>query len=164
MTMRARSLAVLSLLLLTGCSATAPQAEVATPTPTASPTPATPAEATATLAERLAAAIPEITQVVVLDETNDPNDLLGRPTGYIAGAVLYDSRASCTELGVACGATIEVWPEDTDAVRRMDYIQGVLEDAPVLGSEYDYIDGNILLRVTGELPPSVASEYEAALK
>lgn len=101
-----------------------------------------------------------------MTEDNDPNDLLGRPNGYKAAAVIKDPRLDepCDDLGVDCGVTIEEWDSAEDAKDRSDYIQGLLEEAPMLGSEYHYLDGPILVRVTGELSPSVAEEYEKALK
>ena len=61
-----------------------------------------------------------------------------------------------------CGATVEQWPDAAAAQRRLDYIQGIRGAAPALGSEWTTRNGNLLLRVTGELPPSAAKAYEAA--
>ena len=44
----------------------------------------------------------------------------------------------------------------------MDYIQRILKDSPMLGSEYDYLRGSLLLRVDGALKPSAAAAYETA--
>jgi hypothetical protein len=99
---------------------------------------------------------------VTITEDNDPNDLIGRPTGYIDAAVLYDSNLTCDELGVGCGATLEIWPDAMAAQARSDYIQGILTESPVLGTEYNYLSGHALLRVTGDIKPSLAAEYEAA--
>ena len=63
---------------------------------------------------------------------------------------------------MAYGATVEAFDSKSDAVRRSDYIQGILKDAPMLGTEYNYVRDNVLLRVSGELPPSIASKYKAA--
>jgi hypothetical protein len=35
---------------------------------------------------------------------------------------------------------------------------------PALGTEWTVVKGNLLLRVTGNLPPSVEKQYEAAFK
>ncbi|AIY16172.3 hypothetical protein KR76_04280 [Pimelobacter simplex] len=121
-------------------------------------------------ADALEGAISEITKTVTITEDNDPNDdMLGRPNGYEAGVVLFDQRAgdeftTCTEeqIGADCGATIEQWPDAESATARMDYIQGLLKDAPILGREYNYVQGKLLLRVSGTLKPSEADEYEAA--
>lgn len=37
-----------------------------------------------------------------------PRNKIGRPGGYISAATLYDQVVTCTELGVECGATVEV--------------------------------------------------------
>lgn len=114
------------------------------------------------VAEQIESEVDSVTEVVGITEDNDPNDLIGRPNGYEAAAVIYDDRVECDELGVECGATVEQW-EDTDAAQdRSEYIQRILEDAPILGSEYHYLDGPFLVRVWGDLKPSEADEYEAA--
>jgi hypothetical protein len=102
-------------------------------------------------------------QVVEITEDNDPNDLIGRPNGYVKAAVIYDPRIpECDNPEVSCGATVEVFADESAAKRRSDYIQGLMEEAPILGSEYHYLDGATLLRVSGDLDPSAAEEYEAA--
>lgn len=105
--------------------------------------------------------IPEITELVALDEDNDPNGLIGRPNGYAAATVLFDSRMSCAgdEPGVDCGATIEEWPSRKAAEERSDYIQSLQSGSNILGSEWNTVRDNLLLRVTGELKPSDAEAY-----
>jgi len=155
------------LLLLSGCTATpdgppsnqpgAPAAASATPTPTVAAPPTS-----AALAAELQAAIPTITSVSAITEENDTNDMIGRPNGYVGGDFITDSRATeCYDGGVACGAVIEDWANAADAQTRSDYIQGILKESPVLGSEYNYIRDGLLLRVSGELLPSAAAEYES---
>ncbi|WP_207021434.1 hypothetical protein [Phycicoccus sp. DTK01] len=107
---------------------------------------------------------PSTTKIVEVTEDNDPNDLIGRPNGYDSAAVIYDSNATCTDLGVECGATVEVWPDEAAAKSRSDYIQSILEASPVLGSEFHTLAGPVLLRVDGkQLKPSLAEKYAAAL-
>ncbi len=120
------------------------------------------AEDATQLAQGLQASIPSITQIVTVTEDNDPNDKIGRPNGYTSAAVIYDSNVSCDNLEMECGATIEVWPTAADAQARSDYIQGIKKDAQILGSEYNYLNGPALLRVSGDIKPSVAATYEAA--
>ncbi|MBU3751720.1 MAG: serine/threonine protein kinase [Mycobacterium sp.] len=117
-------------------------------------------------AEAIQKAVPEITQLVALTELNDDNNLIGRPNGYSAAVVLVDSRSKglcdVARPGMDCGATVEQWPDAAAAQRRLDYIQGIRNAAPALGSEWTTRNDNLLLRVTGELPPSAAKAYEAA--
>lgn len=105
--------------------------------------------------------VPEITEVLALDENNDPNDLIGRPNGYAAATVLFDSRVSCAgdEPGVDCGATIEEWSSAKGAQERSDYIQSLQSGTSIIGSEWSTVRDNLLLRVTGELNPSDAETY-----
>ena len=117
-------------------------------------------------AEAIKKAVPEVTQLIALTELNDDNNLIGRPNGYSAAVVLVDSRSKgvcdLARPGMDCGATVEQWPDDAAAQRRLDYIQGIRNAAPALGSEWTTRNGNLLLRVSGELPPSAAKAYEAA--
>ncbi|WP_270888939.1 hypothetical protein [Pedococcus sp. 5OH_020] len=104
-----------------------------------------------------------MTKLVTITEDNDPNNKIGRPGGYVSAATLYDSGASCTELGVECGATVEVWPDEAGARSRSKFIQDALKAANgALGEEYHYQHGAVLLRVYGDLKPSVAKKYEVA--
>ena len=101
-------------------------------------------------------------KVVTITEDNDPNNKIGRPGGYVSAATLYDQGASCSKLGADCGATVEVWPDEASATQRSKFILDVLKNANgVLGEEYHYQEGPVLLRVTGKLKPSVAKQYEA---
>lgn len=158
-------------LLLGGCAASsAPSVTTAAPPVTASPaqdtaTPATPTAAAAPeTAEEWAERIKQATstKIVVITEDNDPNNLIGRPNGYTDAAVIYDENANCTDLGAGCGVTIEMWPSRADAQQRSDYIQGILKETPAFGTEYHSVNYNVLLRITGELKPSVAEGYQAA--
>lgn len=114
------------------------------------------------IAARLVASIDSAEKITVITEDNDPNELIGRPGGYVSAAVIHDQGGdqSSSEPGVAYGATVEVYEDEAGAQRRFDYIQGILEDSPILGTEYGYVRGAVLLRVSGEIKPSVASKYE----
>ncbi|MFD4434257.1 hypothetical protein [Nocardia sp. NPDC058497] len=86
------------------------------------------------IAERIHTAVDTVTRVVTITETNDPNNLIGRPTGYTDAAVVYDKAVQCGErLGADCGAMIEVWPSAEHAQRRANYIAGLQTPARSLG-------------------------------
>jgi hypothetical protein len=160
---------VAALFSLTGCSGSSSSAPVTvtatvtvTPTPIPTPTTAEPANAT-TIATAIKAAVPEVTKLVTITENNDPNNVIGRPNGYTSAAVLYDSRAKCSDgLGADCGATVEGWPTATDAKTRAAYIEKILKSTTILGSEYDIVRGNYVLRVAGAIKPSKEKAYSAA--
>lgn len=116
------------------------------------------ADATA-VAGDLKRAADTATEVVTITEENDPNDLIGRPNGYLSAAVLYDSGVTCDSLGAECGLTVEVYPDDTGARGRAEFIQGTYRDMPILGTEWNYVKGPVLVRITGEMKPSVANTY-----
>lgn len=99
------------------------------------------------------------------DENTDPNNLLGRPNGYIARAS-FDVPGGDPEGDqhtIERGGVIEVWPDEAAARRRSTYLQDLVKNAPILGTEYDYVRGPVLLRITGKVKPSVAAQFEAAL-
>jgi hypothetical protein len=164
------ALALMLTLTISGCSAapaepdlTLPPTATATPAPTPTPTPKPVDTSAAAIAGALKSAIPASGDVVQVTEDNDPNDVIGRPTGHSDAATLYDTRVTCDELGAECGASIEIWADQAAAQARMDYIQGILASTTVLGTEYDYVRGDAIIRVTGVLKPSEAAEYEAAI-
>ena len=59
---------------------------------------------------------------------------------------------------------MEIWPDEAAALARSEYIQGILAESPALGTEYNYLSGNALLRVVGDILPSVATQYETAFQ
>lgn len=152
---------------------TAPPAEVTGRAPASSEpaekhateAPAAQPRAATEIADAIKAEIPEISKVLTITEDNDPNDKIGRPGGYVDGAVMYDSRAEPLdeEPGADQGAFLEVWPDEAAATDRSEFIQDVLKSADgVLGTEYHYQHKEFLLRVTGKVTPSQAKAYERA--
>jgi hypothetical protein len=121
------------------------------------------------LLKKLHAAGLPITDSVVITENNDPNNLIGRPGQYTSKVVFADPRAG-KALDKATpdngsGGSVEVFADATAAKTRSDYIQRSLAAlGPVAGTEYHYLTGPALVRVTGKLPPSKAAQYETAVK
>jgi hypothetical protein len=117
-------------------------------------------------AETIKVAVPEVSSLIAITEDNDANDMIGRVNGYIAATVLVDSRITegceVAKPGIACGAGIEQWPDDAAAQKRAEYIKTILSSAPILGTEYQALKGNLLLRVSGNLKPSAAEAYTTA--
>jgi hypothetical protein len=153
---------------LTGCSGTGKQASTPSAPATATASQSTAASARPALsdatdiARAIEAKVSSVTKVITLTEDNDSNNLIGRPNGYMSAAVLTDKAGdrSDTDPGVAYGATVEVFATQAGAKSRSKYMQGILKDAPVLGTEYDFVSGRVLLRVSGELKPSAAQGYQ----
>ena len=83
-----------------------------------------------------------------------------------AAALLFDSRVKCdkgeTQTWKGSCAEIEMFASVDAAQRRAAYIQGILKAAPIPGNEYDYLNGNALLRIVGTVKPSVARQYNKA--
>lgn len=158
--------------LAAGCSSDDGGTEIATPPPTAPPlasSPSTPAatqpgRTAAQYAAALKAVMPRVRRVYEVTEANDSNKLIGRPNGYTSAAVLVDRDATqCASArdGIDCGVVVEVWPNAQAAASRVSFIQGILKNAPALGSEFDYPAEAALLRVNGKVVgPSVANSYE----
>lgn len=105
-------------------------------------------------------------KVVVFNASSDPNDLLGRPNQYIGKAVFRDRRAEddqLAELNASEGGTVEVFDDEEAARARFEYVEAIGKSGGPF-AEYDYIDGRVVLRVSADLTPSQAAEYEAALE
>jgi hypothetical protein len=148
-------LTAIAILALAGCgtSNVASKAKA-----TAPPKPLTATQA----ATALQAKVPDVTKVVTITENNDPNNMIGRPNGYVSAAVMVDKTlpaCDSTAFGVDCGATVEVWPTVADATTRGKYIHAVLSGGGPLGSEWDFVKGDTVLRVSGNLKPSQAGIY-----
>jgi hypothetical protein len=115
----------------------------------------------------LTAKIPTAKLGAVYTADSDPNHLLGRPNGYTSKATFTDRRVAAgpgiTPGSVDAGGAVEVFADADSAQRRQQYIQGLQKASPILGTEYDYISGATLVRVSGKLAPTQAGEYQAAL-
>jgi hypothetical protein len=164
---------------LTGCGANEPPAggpsnlaSTASVAPsntkpnTGAPEPRTAPDA-ATIAKALQAASGgHIKSLWTYTEDTDPNNLIGRPSGYTSATFAYDNRVpDCKAKPESmCGAQVEQFANEADAKRRFDYIGGIYKAAPILGTEYLTVEGSTLLRVTGELKPTVNRAYVAAFK
>lgn len=106
--------------------------------------------------------------VKVYTAADDPNHQLGRPGGYSSKIAFSDSRAPANPPGAASdamarGGSVEVFPDHDGAVKRAQYIQTVTRAAPIVGLEYDYVAGGVLVRVSGNLTPDIATGYASAL-
>jgi len=157
--MRRASICLASTLLATaitsGCSTATKNSDSSAPPPTAQ-----------SAAEAIKAAIPEITALVPVTESNDANNMIGRSNGYVALTVLVDPRTGehcdLTKPGIACGAGIEQWPNAAAAEKRDFINKSVLSSAPILNTEYSVLKNNLLLRIDGKLKPSEADAYKKA--
>jgi hypothetical protein len=111
-----------------------------------------------------AAGLP-IGDYVVYTAENDPNTLLGRPGQYIAKANFVETAlgSGSSLFDIAEGGSIEVFETTELAQGRADYITGIIAANPIL-VEYDFINGPVLLRVSGVLTPDQAAVYDQALQ
>ncbi len=150
--------ALLAGALLTGCSA---QSSSGTTTSTA------PAKTAESIAKALGEKVPSVQLTKVFTTDDDPNHLLGRPGGYLSKSAFTDTRVPAeqapNEFSTERGGGVEVFGDAAAAKARMDKIQGIAKDMGGLISEYDYVNGTVLVRVSSLLTPEQAKEYESAL-
>ncbi|MDR3034571.1 MAG: hypothetical protein LBV78_15920 [Kitasatospora sp.] len=169
---------------VTGCSggsgtdrpaaqaATAPAAPAPSVTPSNSAVPqpdsAAPRDAGAAVAA-LSATVPNIREVKTYTADNDPNHLLGRPHQYVSKTAFTDARIQPADVegededSVTRGGSVEVFATTADAQARVDYIADIIKNMPVF-TEYDYVHGTEVLRVSKLLTPNQAEGLETALK
>ena len=109
-----------------------------------------------------------IASIFTVTAANDDNHLLGRPNGYTSKQAWVDTRIDLSDVldnttgAVDRGGSVEAYPDASGAKARMAYIQGILKAAPALGTEYDYVVANTLVRVSSQLTPTQAAKYQAA--
>ncbi len=169
---------------MTGCSgssgtsntsappATAPTAAAPAPAPpgAAAPQPAAAAPRDAKIAvAALTTSAPSVQAVKTYTADNDPNHLLGRPHQYVSKTAFTDARIQAADVegedgdSVTRGGSVEVFATAADAQARVDYIAGIIKNMPVF-TEYDYVHGTEVLRVSKLLTPDQAKGLEAALQ
>lgn len=113
---------------------------------------------------RLKAAGLPVSNVQTQDERTDPNSMLGRPNGY-TGRASFDVPGGDTagdKYDISRGGVVEVWPDAAGAKKRAAYVKQATASMPAL-TEYDYVHGPVLLRITGGVVPSTARKFKAAL-
>jgi len=122
-------------------------------------------------------------------EEDDPNELLGRPGQYIGKVNFIDTnvvskkvedekkdygseasseeeikKSMLEEFDTDSGGSFEIFKNNTDAKSRYDYISKISSDTGGILAEYDYVQKNILVRVSKSLTPKQAANYEKVLK
>lgn len=140
----------IALLLLAGCSASPPP-------PTAEQT-----------VDQLTGKVPAATKLRVITPETDIKHLLGRPGGYTSKTLWKDSRVQPNPIlettdEARAGGVVEVFADEDGATTRKNLIQGYVKSSGGFISEYDYQRGPVLVRVSGQLPPASAAEYQRAL-
>ncbi len=147
---------ILGLAILTSCSS-APTGQITGQSLTAE-------QVVAQLAQR----VPTATSGVVFTAETDPNKLLGRPNGYTSKASFTDSRVRSEDVidtregAVDPGGSVEVFTDEQAAQNRLKFIQTLTAGIPAF-TEYGYVAGPVLVRVSKSLTPEQAAEYEKAL-
>jgi hypothetical protein len=95
---------------------------------------------------------------------NDPNELMGRPGQYTSKVNFIDTTAKeAKKVEMLNGGSVEMFANHNDAKNRFDYVSKVAKSEPLF-NEYDYVQGRILLRLSKNLTPAHAKNYEDALK
>lgn len=138
----------------------------AAPTPTATPTPG-PVTAAQVYQSLVSDGLP-LSGLIVYTAATDPNHLLGRPNGYTSKCAWVDSRIPASDVtglvkgDPSRGGSVEVFPTAAGAVARAKEILTLEKALPNIGSEYDYLDGGVLIRLSEYLTPAQAATYGAA--
>jgi hypothetical protein len=155
-TLRIMVAALLAAVLLAGCGSGGGSAG---PTTSAEPGPL---DARAVLAKFTAAGLP-LTGGSVQDDSTDPDDLLGRKDGYSSRASfdLPGADTGADPHSIGRGGVIEVWPDASGAKARADHFATLEKDNPMMGNDYRYLSGPVLVRITGRVDASLAAKFGA---
>ncbi|MFF4911265.1 hypothetical protein ACFY2T_41100 [Streptomyces sp. NPDC001260] len=160
----------LTAVAIVACAALAACSSKSGPTssPDTKPKATTSKQATVTASSAMtaiAAKVPTAKQFATVTAANDPNHLLGRPSQYTSKVTFTDTRIKASEVtdsskgSVDLGGAIEVFASPADATARAKYIETVTKSVSAL-TEYDYVHGTVLVRVSHYLTPSQAAEYK----
>lgn len=103
-----------------------------------------------------------IKNIIVYTEETDPNNQLGRPNGYISKANFADDRCEQYDATDPEGGNFEVFKNVEDCTDRKEYLESVYK-ANSIFRMYMYQFDNVLFRLSRELTPSQAAEYEIAV-
>lgn len=95
--------------------------------------------------------------------SSDPNKLLGRPGQYTGKANFHDRRLSGRSFVVDNGGSVETFPDTSSAQVRYRYIHAI-STASSLFAEWNYVEGTVVLRLSHDLTPRQAKQYELAFR
>jgi hypothetical protein len=98
---------------------------------------------------------------VIYTESSDPNKLLGRPNQYVTKANFSDSRLTNTIEKDGC--SIESFAKQGDLEARRKYTEAISKAGGPF-AQYIYSHKNILLRLSHDITPEQAAQYEQILK
>lgn len=102
-----------------------------------------------------------IYDVETYDEATDPNKLLGRPNQYTSKCNAFDKRIKKYSNKDAAHVIVEVFSNEKDCKDRYDYVNSL---SAALVGQYVYKIDNVLFRVSNDLLPSEAKQYEDAVR
>ena len=124
------------------------------------------------IAIKLKEKVGNVGKIVTYTEETDINKLLGRPNQYICKTTFEDTRIeqinqaldeeyfSEEERNEPIGGTIEVFKSEEDMLKRKKYLEEITSSMSAF-AEYSYSQGVYLLRLSKELTPTQAKEYES---
>lgn len=109
--------------------------------------------------------------VCIVTEDNDPNGNLNKTGSYVAAVYFSDSRADLEvknnpysdykdvcDHGTGAGGQIEVYGNNSDAVKRNDYLKHF--DGGILSNGEHSVHGNAVFRISEEMPASQMRDLE----
>jgi len=102
--------------------------------------------------------IDTITLIEVVTEDNDPNGQLGKQGGYTgqlyfkSSLVTDETDESAIEAGTDGGGSIEVYANESDAIKRNEYLAGF--DGTALSSGSHKVLGTLVIRTSDKLKAS----------
>lgn len=150
---------LIGMFALAACQQTETQSNVPEESAASSPTVELDAE---DYTNRLAEAGLPITDIVVVTEETDDNQMLGRPGQYTSKTYFIDERHRGQGFQPEEQNTVEVFSTVEDATRRREYVEGVIAEMPMF-NQYIIQSGTAVMRLDKAITPSQAREYETAL-
>jgi len=110
-----------------------------------------------------------VKETKICNETNDPNNSLGKPNEYVACAVFWDTRTNYSNefdepkdaWGTDAGGSVEVFKDEADAIARgkkLADFQGSFVDPGAFKQSGVYV-----VRASSELPKSQQDDVTAYL-
>jgi hypothetical protein len=151
-------------------SGSTPSSITTADSPSAPAAPASPAPGSLTAAQVVAkfkaAGLP-IGAVTVYTAADDPDHLLGTRNGYLSKAAFVDKQVLAAQAAgqgpVGAGGEVEVFATSAEATARKMYIFSAETTGQMLGTEYDLVDGVVLLRLSEDLTVAQAEAFPIAL-
>ena len=114
------------------------------------------------LMAKIKSRFPTVKETKIYTEENDPNNNLGKPGFYTAGAAFWDERTNYTPMpdenwATDAGGSIEVYESEADSLKRAEYLKSFQGNGLLDPGRFEQV-GSVVVRASSNFSNSQQTE------